>query len=64
MKKNRGNGGFFLVAVSALTLSGYALYYLGDEAWRNAFSNFHLWLGLAAPSLLVWHIWSGRKATR
>jgi hypothetical protein len=60
--RNRGNGAIFLVGMSALTLSGYLLYYLGDERWRNATSNFHLWLGLAAPGLLVWHIWAGRRA--
>jgi hypothetical protein len=64
MRKNHQNGAFFLAAVSVLTLSGYLLYYLGDEHWRNATSSFHLWLGLVVPALLVWHIWSGRKATR
>jgi hypothetical protein len=62
-RKNRGNGAFFLAAIGLLTLSGYALYYLGDETWRNAASQFHLWLGLAAPLLLVWHICAGRRAT-
>jgi hypothetical protein len=61
-RKNRRNGAFFLTVVGALTLSGYLLYYIGDEAWRNAMSNFHLWLGLAAPVLLSWHIRSGRRA--
>ena len=63
-RKNRANGAFFLTAVSLLTLSGYALYYLGDETWRNATSQFHLWLGLAAPVLLFWHIRAGRQATK
>ena len=63
-RKNRANGAFFLTAVGLLTLSGYALYYLGDETWRNATSQFHLWLGFAAPVLLVWHIRSGRRAVR
>jgi hypothetical protein len=63
-RKNRCNGGFFLTAVSTLTLSGYLLYYLGNEAWRNAVSNFHLWLGLAAPILFFWHIRSGRRAAK
>ena len=58
---NRTNGAFFLAAVSLLTLSGYTLYYLGDENWRNAMSQGHLWLGLAAPVLLFWHIRSGRN---
>ena len=58
---NRANGACFLIAVSLLTLSGYTLYYLGDENWRNATSQFHLWLGLVAPALLFWHIRSGRN---
>lgn len=62
-RKNRSNGAFFLSAMSLLTLSGYALYYLGDETWRNATSQFHLWLGLSSPLILFWHIRSGRRAT-
>ncbi len=61
-RKNRKNGAFFLTAVSLLTLSGYVLYYTGNEAVRNAVSNFHLWLGVAAPVLLFWHIRSGSNA--
>lgn len=63
-RKNRGNGAFFLIATSLLVLSGYTLYYLGDETWRNAASQFHLWLGVASPVLLVIHILSGRRAVR
>jgi DNA-binding transcriptional ArsR family regulator len=62
-RKNRSNGIFFLSAVGLLTLSGYALYYLGDEAWLNGASQLHLWLGLAAPVLLFFQIRAGRKAT-
>jgi len=60
--KNRLNGAFFLAAVSLLTLSGYLLYYLGDEQWRAAASRFHLWLGVVAPVLLFVHIHCGRRA--
>lgn len=60
-RKNRPNGTFFLTTVSLLTLSGYALYYLGDESGRAAVSQFHLWLGVVAPVLLFWHIWSGKN---
>jgi hypothetical protein len=63
-RKNRNNGVFFITSVGSLTLSGYALYYVGNENWRNAVSDFHLWLGNAAPALLLWHIWFGRRATR
>ena len=63
-KKNRANGAFFLTTVSVLIITGYVLYYVGDDRWRERLSNAHLWLGLAAPALLVWHILSGRRATR
>jgi hypothetical protein len=63
-RKNRPNGAFFLAAVGLLTLSGYALYYLGNENLRAADGQLHLWLGVAAPALLLWHIWSGRNAIR
>ncbi len=63
-RKNRPNGAFFLAAVGLLTLSGYALYYLGSDSLRAADGRLHLWLGVAAPPLLLWHIWSGRKAVR
>jgi hypothetical protein len=62
--KNRSNGAFFLTAISLLTVSGYALYYIGGEELRSGASQFHLWLGVVSPGLLVWHIWSGRRATR
>jgi hypothetical protein len=62
-RKNRTNGAFFLTVVSLLTLSGYTLYYLGDETSRRVTSQFHLWLGLAAPVLLFWHIRTGRRQT-
>ena len=61
-KENRANGAFFLTAMSVLSITGYLLYYVGDEAWRERLSDIHLWLGLAAPALLVWHIFSGRQA--
>ena len=63
-RRNRPNGALFLSTVSVLTLSGYALYYLGNESWRAAASAIHLWLGIAAPILLAWHVRTGRRATR
>lgn len=61
--KNRSNGAFFLGCMVLLILSGYALYYLGDEGSREKTSGFHLWLGMASPCLLILHIWFGRRAT-
>jgi hypothetical protein len=61
-RKNRKNGVFFLSLVILLTLSGYTLYYLGDENQRAMLSNFHLWLGISAPAFLLLHIWLGHRA--
>jgi len=62
-RRNRANGVFFLSAISILTLTGYALYYLGSETLRALCSDVHFWLGAATPLLLIWHIWSGRRST-
>lgn len=62
-RRNRANGVFFLSAVSILTLTGFALYYLGGEKTRAWCSNIHFWLGAIIPILLIWHIWSGHRAT-
>jgi len=60
-RRNRANG-FILVAVIAmLIVTGYGLYYFGDDRWRSAASSIHLALGLASPMLLVLHIWQGRR---
>lgn len=63
-RTNLANGAFFFVSVSLLTLSGYLLYYIGGEELRSAVSRFHLWLGLAAPILLAWHLRRGKGLGR
>ncbi len=47
-----------------LTVTGYLLYYAGDQNTRPVISAAHWLLGLAVPVLLVWHIVSGRMQTR
>jgi hypothetical protein len=47
-----------------LTITGYLLYYAGDEDTRPLISAAHWILGLAVPAMLVWHIVSGRARTR
>jgi hypothetical protein len=57
--------GIGLVAVMLLlTVTGYLLYYSGDENTRPLISAVHWILGLVVPALLVWHIVSGRMQTR
>lgn len=64
MRRNRANGAGMIIIVALLVVSGYGLYYFGDERWRAAASWIHVVIGLAAPALLVFHIWRGRRATR
>jgi len=57
--------GIGLVSVLLLlTITGYLLYYAGDENTRPFISAGHWILGLAVPALLVWHIVSGRARAR
>lgn len=59
--RNRLNGAMFLGAFGILTVTGYELYYSGDEKLRAWTSWIHLGVGLVAPILLVLHLWVGRK---
>lgn len=62
-RRNRVNGVSFLIVVSLLVLSGYSLYYVGDEQWRHFFSVGHVWIGMAFPFLLIVHVFLGRRST-
>ena len=54
--------GIILTAVMAiLTVTGYLLYYLGDEGLRGTASVVHWAIGLGAPIVLAWHYLNGRK---
>jgi hypothetical protein len=57
--------GIGLVTVMLLlTVTGYLLYYAGDEDTRPVIGAVHWILGLAVPALLAWHVFSGRTAAR
>jgi hypothetical protein len=60
--QNRISGGGMVALVILLTLSGYALYYFGGEKSRPIISASHWIIGIAALSLLVLHIVSGRRS--
>jgi len=60
-QRNRVNGGFFVTMMALLVVTGYGLYYFGDDRWRSAASWIHLLLGFGTPALLGWHIWQGRR---
>jgi magnesium-transporting ATPase (P-type) len=60
-RRNRANGSIFLSAFAVLTITGYGLYYAGDESLRAWTSWIHLAVGLALPILLLVHIFLGRR---
>jgi hypothetical protein len=48
--------GVTLLSVAALlTLTGYLIYYLGNEDLRRLASGLHWGVGLVAPGLFLWH---------
>jgi hypothetical protein len=54
-RRRRWSGGLLLGATVVLIVSGYLLYYAGDETLRNAVSLLHWVLGLGAPAAFLWH---------
>ena len=63
-RRNRANGSVFLSAFAVLTITGYGLYYAGGERLRAWMSWIHLGVGLALPTLLLIHIFLGRRTRR
>jgi hypothetical protein len=58
--RNRNSGSIFFGVMLALTVTGYLLYYVGNETARSYLSIFHWAAGLGLPVLAGWHIWRGR----
>ena len=58
--RNRISGSIFFGVMLALTVTGYLLYYVGNETARWFLSIFHWAVGLGLPVLAGLHIWRGR----
>lgn len=54
-RRRRWSGSTLLAVAIVLSLSGYLLYYAGDERMRAFVSVLHWGLGLAAPLAFAWH---------
>jgi hypothetical protein len=54
-RRNLYSGWSMIAALAALTLSGYALYYIASEHSRPIWSAAHWIAGLAFPLLLIVH---------
>jgi len=51
----RWSGGAMAGIVALLTLTGYLLYYVGDDKVRSLVSVLHWAIGLVAPLFFAWH---------
>lgn len=60
-RRNLCTGLSILGVFGFLVLTGYALYYAGDERLRFWTSAAHLWVGLALPPIMCLHVWQGKK---
>jgi hypothetical protein len=63
-RTNRRSGLFMLALVAVLALTGYGLYYSGDEELRPWISALHWGLGLAAAAALLVHRLLGKRRHR
>jgi hypothetical protein len=63
-RRNKYSGIFMLATTMVLGLSGYGLYYLGDEVTRPWISAVHWVIGLAAGAGLVLHVTFGKRGVR
>ena len=64
IRRNIALGIALVTIMLLLTVTGYLLYYAGDENTRPVISAAHWILGLVVPALLVWHVVSGRTRNR
>jgi hypothetical protein len=62
--KNRLSGALLIAVNAFLIVTGYGLYYAGDEALRAWLSRWHGWIGLASGVLLPAHVVAGRLIIR
>ncbi|HYZ73040.1 MAG TPA: hypothetical protein VE641_08165, partial [Chthoniobacterales bacterium] len=55
-KKNRVSGSILLAVILFLVITGYGLYYSGDEQLRSLVSRSHTWIGLGLVLLIPAHV--------
>jgi hypothetical protein len=62
LSRNRISGALVITALGALIVTGYALYYLVNEANRASISIAHWSIGVAFAPLFLAHVVIGRRA--
>ncbi|ACB96991.1 hypothetical protein [Beijerinckia indica] len=61
MRRNLFSGFLMLSIAALLILTGYGLYYFGDEETRPWISLLHWTLGLASIAILILHVKLGKR---
>lgn len=61
-RRNRVSGTLVAASLAILAVTGYFLYYLGDERARSLASATHWVVGLACVAFLAVHAWLGRRS--
>ncbi|MDE2026913.1 MAG: hypothetical protein KGJ11_00050 [Candidatus Omnitrophica bacterium] len=59
-KHQRSSGLSLITPCVILIISGWGLYYLGDEYWRNWTSIIHCVLGVLLPGFILFHVINAR----
>src|SRR6266446_1651901 len=59
-RRNRSSGLMLVLVILFLVITGYGLYYAGDEQLRSLISQWHAWIGLGLFLLLPLHALIGR----
>ena len=54
-RRHRKTGGTLFAAFMALVVSGYLLYYVGEDRWRDVLSPIHWIVGAALPLSFIGH---------
>jgi hypothetical protein len=63
-RKNRGSGLPLFLVIMFLVITGYGLYYAGDEQLRGMISQWHSWIGAGLVLILPLHVAIGRALRR
>jgi hypothetical protein len=59
--RERPSGAWLLGMCGTLILTGWGLYYFGNDQIRHWTSLLHGYLGLIFPLLIAFHVWLGRN---
>jgi hypothetical protein len=63
-RRNRFNGIVLLTVLGILILTGYLLYYAGNESLRTWSSWIHIGVGFLLPFTVLLHVFVGRRSRR